>query len=267
MMKLNSKLSKEFPNDMDSIMTQNYDNRILRRILSTLVYRVISDYEGIKNTLPNEIIDLMTQLGMPNPDQIVSQSIYSSIELQKAFEKDLINGYLVFLQELFNKKENIPYRGALLKSKYNVLFINKQVEKDLLSSKFHIQDNFYANSKFIADLTQIDLELYKMLRNSFGVKESAKQISEMIEVGDMDYSDINTSISSMLRQCLMRSAFLLMSDEVISDVNYEFHEFIEKDDYLKRHPNDRISEQLIINCFKSIKRDRTKQMVLSFGLR
>lgn len=264
---LEDRLPEGFLNDTESIMGQSYDNRVLRRILSILVHRIISDHQSVREMLPNEVIDLMKQLGMPNPDKLVSQVIYSSIELQKAFERDIFNGYLAILQEFIASNVYKNFRNDLIRSKYNTSFINKQIENDMISSKFDIPDTFYVNSRFVADLTQTDLELYKMLKNLYGVKESTKQISEVIEIGDMDYSDSKKAITSILRQCLMRSAFLLMSDEVISDVNYEFHEFVEDKKYLDRHPHDRISEQLIVNCFKAIKRDRNKPSVLSLGYR
>lgn len=264
---IEDRLPDGFTNDVESIMSQNYDNRVLRRILSILFHKVISDYNGIKEMLPNELVDLMIQLGMPNPDKIVSQAIYSSIELQKAFEKDTFSGFLTFLQEFINKKDYANFKEQLISSKYNTSFINKAIESDMISSSFDIPETFYVNSRFVADLTNTDLDLYKLLKNSYGVKESTKQISEVIEMGDMDYSDPKKATSSILRQCLMRASFLLMSDEVISDVNYEFHEFVESEKYLNRHSHDRISEQLIINCFKSIKRDRSKPSVLSLGYR
>ena len=264
---LQDKLPDGFLNDTESIMNQCYDNRVLRRILSILVHKIISDHESVRQMLPEEIIELMEQLGMPNPDKLVSQAIYSSIELQKAFERDIFNGYLAILQEFIVSNTYKNFRNDLIRSKYNTSFINKQIENDMISSKFDIPDTFYVNSRFVADLTQTDLELYKMLKNLYGVKESTKQISEVIEIGDMDYSDSKKAITSILRQCLMRSAFLLMSDEVISDVNYEFHEFVEDKKYLDRHPHDRISEQLIVNCFKAIKKDKNKPCVLSFGYR
>lgn len=264
---LNKKLPDKFLNDVESIMQQDYSNRVLRRILSVLVHKILEDYENIKEMLPNEIIDLMHQIGMPNPDKVVSHAIYSSIELQKAFEKDTLNGFLVFLQEFIDGKDYRFYKNDLISAKYNTAFINKSIESEMVNNKFEIPETFYVNSRFVADITQTDLELYNLLKNLYGVKESTKQISEIIELGDMDYSNSKKAITSILRQCLMRANFLLMSDEAISDVNYEFHEFVEDKKYLDRHPHDRISEQLIVNCFKAIKKDKNKPCVLSFGYR
>jgi len=264
---LSDRLPDGFENDMESIMKQDYSNRIIRRILSVLVHKIVSNHKNVKEMLPTEIMELMKQLGMPNPDKIVSQAVYSSIEIQKAFEKDILNSYLAFLQEFLQKEEYRNFRSQLINSKYNIAFINKEIENSMISNNFDIPDTLYVNSRFVADLLQMDLDLYKLLKNSYGVKTSTQQISEIIEIGDLDYSDPIKATTSILRQCLMRAAFLLMSDEVISDVNYEFHEFVEDKKYLDRHPNDRISEQLIINCFRSIKKDKNKPNVLSLGYR
>lgn len=264
---IDDRLPEKFLNDTESIMQQDYNNRVLRRILNVLVHKVLSDYDSIREMLPNELIELMKQLGMPNPDELVSKAIYSSIELQKAFEKDTFNGFLAFLQEFINKKDYNSFKEHLIRSKYNTAFINKNIEIDMRSNKFEIPETFYANARFIADLIQVDLDLFYVLKNSYGVKESTKQISEIIEMSDLDYGDTTKATTSILRQCLMRASFFLMSDEVISDVNYEFHEFVENKKYLERHQNDHISEQLVINCFRGIKKDRNKPSVLSLGYR
>lgn len=260
---INDKLPSEYLNDTESIMLQDYNNRVSRRILNILMHKVISDYNSVKEVLPRELIGVMEQLGMPNPEQLVSQAIYSSVELQKAFEKDILNGFLAFLQEFINKKDYYSFRKYLVRSKYNTAFINKDTEIDMRNNRFEIPETFYTNSSFIADLTQTDLELFELLKNSYGTREANQQISEIIEMNDMDYSDPTKATTSILRQCLMRAAFLLMSDEVISDINYEFHQFIEDKNYLERHHKDRISEQIVVSCFRGIKKDRNKPSVLS----
>lgn len=262
---INDRISEKFLNDTESIMQQDYNNRVLRRILNNLVHRILSDYDSIREMLPNELVELVKQLGMPNPDELVSKAIYSDIELQKAFEKDTFNGFLTFLQEFIDKKEYNFFKEHLIRTKYNTAFINKNIEIDMRSNKFEIPETFYENARFVADLIQIDLDLFYILKNSYGANESTKQISEIIEMSDLDYGDTTKATTSILRQCLMRASFLLMSDEVISDVNYEFHEFVENKKYLDRHKNDHISEQLVINCFRGIKKDRNKPSVLSLG--
>ena len=259
------KLPSKYMDDVDSIMTQSYDHKVIKRILNVLIDKIISDCEGMKEMLPRDLLDLIEQLGIPNHEAMISQTIYSGVELQKAFEKDTINGFLALLQEEIEKEKNDYYRNSLIGSKYFTSFINKDVEEGLIKNNFEIPRTCYLNSRFVAELTQTDLELYFFLKNTYGVKESVRHILEVLEIKDEDYDNPQKAISSILRQCLIRAIFLLMSDDVISDVNYEFHEFIENKEYIKEHLKDHISEEAVIKCFKAVSNDRSKSYVLSLG--
>ena len=137
----------------------------------------------------------------------------------------------------------------------------------MISNNFVIPKTFYANASLAVDLNQIDLSLFCILKNSYGINESTKQISEIIAISDLDYSDIIKTTTSILRQCLIRSSFLLITDEIVSDMNYKFHKFVESKKYLEKYQTNYISKQLVINCFKGVKRDRNKQRVLSLEYR
>lgn len=225
---IDNKLPFDYVSDLESIMRQDYNHRIIRRILNSLLYQI---------TLESDV--------------------------QKALEKDVINAYLVFLQESIDKQNYHNLKKNLIKSKYNTAFIKKEIETEMILSNFTISNTLYISSRFIADLMNMDLEFYNMSKNLYGGKISMFQISELMEMQDESYNDPVKSTTSTLRQCLMRAAFLLMSDEIISEVNDEFHEIIESNEYLCRNPHDKISEQLVINCFKSIKKDQKKPKVLA----
>lgn len=264
---LNKKLPKNFLSNMESIMQQDYSNRALRRTAGVFVHKIIEDCESVKEMVPDDLLDFMEEMGASNPDTLVSHAIYSNIELQKAFEKDILNGFLTILQENIEIDAFKIYREFLIASKYNVAFINKSIEPEIINNHFNIQDTFYINSRIIADLTKTDLELYELLKNSFGINEATKQILKVLEIGDMDYSDSNKATTSILRQCLMRAAFLLIGDDIISEVKSEFVKFVEDKDYLDKHQNDQISKQLVENCFNSVGKDKNKINVISFGRR
>lgn len=264
---INKKMPDEILNDVESIMQQDYNNRILRRMLNIFSNKILENYETIKEMLPKEIINFMEQIEIPDSDKVLSQTIYSSIELEKAFEKDMLNGFLVFLQEFIEGNDYKNYKNDLICAKYNTAFITKSIENDLINNNFDISKNFYINSRLVADLTKMDLELYNMLKNSYGLKESNKQISEILKIGDMDYSELKKVITSIFRQCLLRVNLLLMNDEFIENVNNDFYEYIKDGKYLDRHSDDRISKQLIINCFNSVETDKNKPFILSLGYR
>ena len=260
-------LPDDFLNDNESIVNRDYSNRTLRRILNTFISKVISDYDGVKQMLPEELTEIISLLGMPNPDEVLSKSVYGGIELRKAFEKDILNGFLIFLKGFINKKGYESFKDSLIGCKYNTIFVNKSLEDDLLQSKFELSETIYMNSRLAADITQTDLEVYEALKDTHGADEAVCQISELLVMSDEDFEKNENIIVSVLRQCFMRSAFLLMGDEAIANINYQFHEFIEDKKYLDKHPDDQTGPNVVIKCFKAVKSDRSKANIISFGYR
>lgn len=261
---LNFKLPDNFLDDIESIMKQDYNNRVLRRILNVLYHNIVYDNKMYKEKIPSELLDLMKNADISNIDSIVNESIYSNIELRKAFEKDILSGYLVFLQEYINNSYYKAFENEFIFNKYNTSFINKIIENDIINDNFNIQNTFYINSRLIADLTETDLELYEYLKNDYGLDECAKQIAKLIKMSDKEYNDKKNIITSLLRECYIRSTFLLLNDESILDINSDFHDFIESDEYVK-NGNNYISEGSIIKCFKLVKKDRNIPKIISLN--
>ncbi len=262
---LTDRVPDGFLSDTESIMSQNYNNRVTRRILGILIQKLFSDSEYSKSMVADEIMNKYMITDGSAFDPSLFDSVSASIEMQDALEVDMIRAYLKLLQEFVDSKYLSVYRDDLIKSKYNMVFINKRVENDLVNNKFNVPEILKLDSMLVAELAELDMEVYRLITNIFGVKESAGQISELIEVGDQEYRNSSKVIEAILRQCYMRSAFLFMSEDSISDINYEFYEFIEGDNYLQRHPNDHISEKIITSGFDSIKDDRKTTGILLSG--
>lgn len=255
-----------FADGLESIMKQDYSNRVIRRILNILIDKIITDRQFIKEQLPNGMEGLAKQSGIDKSDkivlpiilQIISESVlktlYNNIEIQKVLEEDLLNSYLYFLQESMSHNECGHFVMQLLRSKYNVAFINRNIENTMITSSFNIPDKIYMNSQLDSDSSK---------KENCGIDIALQQMGEIIMMNDMAYNDSNRAVTSTLRQRLMRAAFLFISDESLSELNYKFHEFVEGDEYLDIWPDDKISEQLIANCFRSIKKDKAKVNILS----
>lgn len=261
---LDYKLPVHFLNDIESLMTQDYSNKVLRRIMNILYHNIVFDNKMYKEKFPSELLELMKNIGISDIDSIVNESIHSNIELRKAFEKDTLNGYLVFLQEYINNEYYKAFKINFTHNKYITSFVYKNVENNMISDNFNIQDTFYINSRLIADLTNINLKLYEELKNDYGLEECTSQISKLINIKDSEYNDRKNIITSLLRECYIRSTFLLLNDETILDINSSFHDFIESKEYLREGSNS-ISENNIIKCFKLVKKDRNKLKILSLN--
>ena len=137
----------------------------------------------------------------------------------------------------------------------------------MIENNFNIPKDLYINSRFVADLVQMELSLYEFLKVSYGVKICTQQISELLEMQDIDYNDQTKASSSIIRQCFIRAGFMMLNDVAIKDMNIAFEELIKDKKYISEHTNNKISEHLILDSFKYINKDKDKQKILSLGYR
>ena len=259
---LKNSLFDHVQGNIDSIINQEYEYGNIRRILGLLNLEALKNVPEIPKVKVYSFMAMMQYIFMDSSEK----EIQTIIELEDAFEKDLLSGYLAILQE-YIQNQNGEIRQQLIHSKYYVSFIYKQIEEDMIANSFVIPSHIYVNSRYVADITSTDLDVYQNLKKNFIIKESKEQILNMLSLKDSDYKSKKNIISSFLIQCLIRSSFLFMDEDIIEEMNYSFHEYIEGKDYLKEHFKDRISEQFIVDCFKAVKKDKNKPFELSLAYR
>ena len=257
-----SDFNEELLDDLENIANQNYNNRILHRIKNILFNKFLTDYKTIN---PNEVIKQMEDCNYKNPSKVFDY-INNSI-VDKIIKKDILNAYLVFLQEYINKDnqlhKNQVFKTYLLNSKYNVIFINKDIEKEMIDSNFNIDEFIYIGSKFIADVLESSINMYEATKNNLAEEICMTQFANLLKIEDQDYKNIQNEITSIISTSLIRAALLLMDDTNITNVNYNFLELIESEEDLEEKINNTISQQIIENCFKKNKNDINKVFTLS----
>lgn len=264
---LSNKVHKEFFDGIEGIIIRDQKYRIFMRILGILKKKVIYDVNNMTRLIPKQMKDLIKNQNIPDLNKLTNYAVKSNIDINKAVEKDTFNAFLLLLQEFTDDDKYLDITYELLQTKYDISFIDVDVENDMINNNFNIQNVLYENARFTADLYQMPLKALTMIKDSNGSRNAMIQISEIIKINDEDYDEENKLITSILRQCLLRASLLSLTDDMIADVNFKFHEIIDCKEYLSRNPQNDISENAIINCFKGIKKDKEKQNTISFGYR
>lgn len=238
------------------------NSEIVRRILNILSDKFIFDEVSVIELLPDEICDSFIDSDLHELDLKVNHFITGSVEMYKILKKEALMGVLVFLQEFIDNKDCEKIKNLLIHAKYKLCLVNKNIEINLLNDEFNISNFLYTNSSVLASFLSINEQEYSALKETYYLQEVYKNIDELLKESDDNYNKEDTQLSSVLHQCFIRSYFLLMKDESIEDANYDFHKLLEDNDYLKAHFNYKISEMKIIKCFKKVKEDRVKKIVL-----
>ena len=248
--------------NIETIIQQDYSNRIIKRILNRLISNVDSCELEDKDLFYDVKKELESE-GLNLPNELITHSITSSVRIKNSLECDIFNLYLSFLGESINNDKLKSIKKQLINSKYNFSFINKNIEISMIPNKFEIDTTLYISSKVIAELQYISPSLYTFLKDSYGIKILLEQIIELLKIEDIDYNNPKKIITSILRQNLIKSILLTLSDETIKDVKREYKNIIEKDFYTLSPLSNDMSKGLVNYCFESVKKEKNKLNVLS----
>lgn len=224
---------KKLKSDIDYLAFQDYKNRIIKRIFDTIIFNM-----KYNNSL-------------------------KFAKAVQAIEIDFYNSFLSILNDFIEKEEYSFLHQKLIELKYNVVFINKEYEQDFIDKNFDVSKDLYIISKIVSEINKIEYENIIDMKNVFGKKLFLKQMLELLEISDMDYNNTNKYFESIVRQILIKTAFLQMNDDELEKCNNNFHNYIESKEYIDKHPYDKISENIIINSFKKINKEKTRMKVIS----
>lgn len=265
---LENRTPDDFKKDMYSIINQEHEGKVERRILGSLIRKNSENYEGVKESLPGIITGFLGMIGDLDGEELdkeLTKSIVSSNILQKSIENDTYNGFLTILREFINDPKYAKFREPLLRSKYYLAYINPSLEEGLLSNGFEIPETFYSGAQFAANITGTNNLALEMMQDVYGFPIAIENIGELLTTSDEELMDYNKATTAILRQCILRSLFLYLSTDRIKTLNVSFQQLLEDDDYKGMHPDGQKSEELITECFEAADRDREKQKTLSFG--
>jgi len=262
-----SEITNTFLSDRESLLEQNYSNRIIRRILSTLNFKILSNPIHLQEILEEKLKNYVSDLDDEDSNSIIEHSANVSIQIKNSLDKDLLNMYLSILEEFINNNNYQIFKNQLINSTYNLSFTNKEIEKNLVNNNFTIPKEIYISSTLITEINGLPQKVYEVLTDSYVLETIKEQMIAILEIGDMDYSNVMKATTSILRQCLMRAAISLLSENNLSSISSIFEEHTKSKSYLNNHSYDNISKQLITSSLQNIKNDRNKQRTLSLSNR
>lgn len=238
---------------LEEIIKGKTDNKVLIRIYNTLTDSVITNNKSVRKILFEDTEEKYAKL-----EEMLIKLFTTEMQFQLALNKD---GYMLFLALLeiyLNNPDYAEYREDLLKVKYNIIFLNKNIEHSFLDNDFTMPKPDLS-SKLYASLVGVSGEGYEKIKNNIYSEIAAYQLASMLFNEKENYEDKKENI---LRSIWLRSLFLTLDNEVIDVLNESVHDLIESDEYIN---NDTIrkNEDEVISCFKKIKLDRQKVKVYS----
>lgn len=241
-----------FSSNSESVVTQDYYNRIYRRILNIIDRVLIPSSEDIE-----EVFDNFSYL-IPN----FNPNCYSEVSFEAIMlicEKEVFKNYLLVLQSAIKNNE-VSFKDNLIGSKYYLAFINPDIEENMTWYGFNLSkiDVVSCASYTLDTGVKLNQEFLDKFKKEYNKKLYTTQITKLLEMKDEDYDNEIVAMNAYLRSIMLRAIFLSMGDIEINDFNYEFHELIDN----SNNKFQQRSIDLIISSFKAVKKDRIKQKEL-----
>ena len=179
---------------------------------------ICSDFEDLilHKRIYNRISSIETSLIIEdiqkeNDDSLDSQRIM----LVNTIHEDFLNLFIFFLNDFINNPIFNKYKEDLIKAKYQVYFLNNQLEKMFLQNS--TQDNII-NCFSTADLLTIEQKELHHLVYIYINKYIKKYFPKLLEITDDMYKDDEKVRLSLLYQALIKSSL------EISNLDFRIHE-------------------------------------------
>lgn len=264
---LNNKVPENLLSNFESIILQKYDYNEYRRMLNFLDKKYETEEKTTIQNLPIELSKMFDKLKKEFDDRIDISYVDLYSILYFELNKDIIKTYISILKIYINQEKNKNVKNKLIKSIYDIAFISKNLEQDIIENKFELFNPLYITSGFVSDINNISRHEYNIFKKN-NIKDIANyQIAFLLNICDIDYNSINKYIESILRKALLRTCFTFLNENDLEDLNISFRDYIDSKNFLDKHPYDKISKSEIINCFKKINKDKEIPKILSFGIR
>ena len=249
------KLPLEMDNDITSIVNEDYDNRIFRRIKHFIIRKIMLSYseELLKPTL-KDISKIISKIS--TEPSVITQTEWQT-NLQEAFEIDIYSFYLYFLEKMLKEITDDNLKERLLASKYYVSMIDKDIEKNLISSSFDIKCPFYFYTEYCKDLYNIPNFYFTLYKKGLSQKYISASINGLISFPDSSFKIFKVKVMEIIMTCLLRSSFVISDDDTLEEINYSFNENIEDEEFFKDNKSH-IGVDVVKKAFLNIKNDKEK---------
>ena len=249
--------------NIDTIINQQDNDLITRRVFNILINQTITNINYTKNNIPTELLEFINAYNIPINDNKINKEINNYTQIQLAISNDINLVFLSILQDNLNLWKYSQYKNNLLKSFYSTIFINKNIEEQLINNNFNIDNNVYISSKLINDLLKSNSTIYNIISSILVEPQLDSHISNLLKIKDTEYNYPSINIYSILTECYIRSLLTFLTNERVQYLKKKFHYLTVNPTYSKDNRN---SQEIIINCFKNIKQDKSKKRIISLNL-
>jgi len=190
-----------FHKQLSTLISFNSKELCTTRIVNTLFKKIIYGKDiHLNNLMGCYAINSMTgKTKQINPENF--------LKVEDAIKSDIYYSILTFLEKENTKSSNYELRKLLIERKYNLAFINPDIEKNFIAQNFEVSE-LYLTGKAYATINTVNPKMYssilfKLTKCLFDIstnKLANMNINDMIK--NEDIATVNI-LKAILKTCLL----------------------------------------------------------------
>lgn len=262
-----SKTKIDLENNLGAIIDNDYGKFEIRRILNRLNDEFVLVTENNINKDKEKEEEEQNEYDEDSMEKIIKDAKFDALKfendkemIEQFIEKDKLNYFLCFLEkEIDNQKDDL-IKASLIRAKYNVSYIYRDIEKISLSNMFTSDDFSFQNAVAIMHSHNIPLNFYQLVEEQFVLSSFYSFIACLYQMKDSEYSHRDNLVSSILMQTMIK-AWATNVPKYIIESAMDVEELFPEDEVLI----NTISQKLIIKALKESLDKKPNQKVISIA--
>ena len=237
--------------DLKSVIRGDYEKRIVRRLVAKITYNIPHKSEFIGFTFHDEIRENIKE--MINETMLVDEDINNYVQDFNNVNNNLYIMFLNIVYQAYLDKNNSFIKEDLLKTYYNLIYLNPSLELKMLDTKFSVPS--------ISDIASLNEE-EKIIARKRILPLSFDLLDTLLYVSDEEFSYHAPMRAIVVLNCLLESCLYLLEEHNFEIVYNYYLDTINDLDYKQKYADDKICKGIVLNSFNLVKSAKEKPNAL-----
>lgn len=237
----------------DILLCMNDKDRSKLRVARKIRDVIMEKEEDVISLLPPELQEFLKENCIEDATKTEIKDVRTIITSIKTLNTDNISFILNKLENKINSPFYKSIKNELIKIKYLIIYMNEE-ESGLLKESSNVINKpteIFFTGEFVLGLNKMDSEFLKLLRISYSLSESLKQIKNLLAITDRDYQSLDKQLETEIREIILRLTLQYMTEEDLELTNDTCHNIIDAKEY-----TETIIADKIISAYKSYNKDK-----------
>lgn len=247
----NDRMGEGFDESIDNLLMQRkYDKKISRVIVFLKKQTLKDDNEVRKLFREKDFYNNSTQFQR----KTTIKEAKKEMKMFEILERETVIKFLRILEEFIKDESYSSLKEQLLKAKYDVSFVYKTIEPEIIFNKFNIYKLLIFDTKLAIDSLNIKEREYRAFRYKYGSSVMYSEQEELLKIFDSDYKDLNIKLTGILRHSYLRASLLFLDKVSVTGFDEEFQDDITNLNHLRMYNSKSIYH--IIKAFEKTDEDK-----------